>query len=83
MIQLKHNYLKAIYIFVINLAHYFENKSLSHCAMWFDIQHNIISHCIAIAVWEDFVPLQCHNNLISSHLLGGVAFFISLSEDAK
>ncbi len=60
------------------------SPSLRH-VIWYTAQQyeTIFSHCIAIAVWEDFVSAQCHNNLISSHLLGEISFFISLSGDAK
>lgn len=58
--------------------------SLRHVIWYTALQYEtIFSHCIATAVWEDFVPPQCHNNLISSHLLGEISFFISLSGDAK
>lgn len=57
---------------------------LQHVIWYTALQYEtIFSHCIAVAVWEDFVPPQCHNNLISSHLLGEISFFISLSGDAK
>lgn len=60
------------------------SPSLRHVIWYTALQYEtIFSHCIAIAVWEDFVPAQCHNNLISSHLLGEISFFISLSRDAK
>lgn len=35
----------------------------------------IISLGVAFAVWEDFVPAQCHNNLISSHLVREIYIF--------
>lgn len=60
------------------------SPSLQHVIWYTALQYEtIFSHCIAIAVWEDFVPAQCHNNLISSHLLGEISFFITLSGDAK
>lgn len=42
--------------------------------IWYTALHykTIFSHCIALAVWEDFVPLQCHNYLIFSHLSGEI-----------
>lgn len=84
--QLKCNYLEAIYIFVINHTHYFENKCSSlplwH-VIWYTGYKMKRAFHTAVAIWEDFVPPQCHNNLISSHLLGEISFLISLSLDAK
>lgn len=56
LIQLKHNYLRAIYIFVINHAHYFENK----VALSFTAACDLIYRA---TIWNDLFTLHCHCRL--------------------
>lgn len=52
------------------------SPSLQHVIWYTVLQYEtIFPHCIAIAIWEDFVQAQCHSNLISSHLLREISFF--------
>lgn len=56
--------------------------ALSDCRRLFHVRCRAALFTLAprLPSGEIFVPAQCHNNLISSHLSGEISFFISLSE---